>query len=81
MNRSIYLAVMFVLTAQSAVASDLPVRPLIKQGACPSGYTTSAVPADMQAVEATVWQVPVPDMPLQSQGVAQAAMPAVVDIV
>ena len=45
---------------------------------CPN---RGAVPADMQAVEATVWQVPVPDMPLQSQGVAQAAMPAVVDIV
>jgi hypothetical protein len=42
MNTSIYLALMFVLTAQSAVASDLPVRPLIKQGACPSGYTTNA---------------------------------------
>ena len=36
------LAVTFALAALGAFAGDLPVRPLIKQGACPSGYTISA---------------------------------------
>ena len=38
---TIFLAMTFVCTAYVALAGDLPVKPLIKEGSCPSGYTTS----------------------------------------
>ncbi len=37
----IYLIVTIAFAAQAAFAGDLPVKSLVKDGSCPSGYTTS----------------------------------------
>ena len=40
-SSTIYLTVALAFAAQAAFAGDLPVKPLVKDGSCPSGYTTS----------------------------------------
>ena len=40
-SSTIYLTVALAFAAQAALAGDLPVKTLVKDGSCPSGYTTS----------------------------------------